>query len=358
MQGQFQGYGRPPAFPPPPMQSQTEKARFEAKQAARKDVKKVVLLLLGLLIGANLLSLLAALIAGVSQAFSTIFGGGELDMDIFADMADSMLMTFITGYLPIMLAEIIVILIGVKVLKLSFGKMFGKSRMGAGFTALGAFGCIGIGVVGQLLTSVMLIVMQLVGFPIYSPDFSLDWGQPLGCALTLGYICLLGPILEELVFRGVILKALQRHGVPFAVLFSAFLFALFHQNLVQLFVPTLLGIFLALLAVRSGSLIPSILAHIANNTVAMLLDMVLPADNPALYWIGYLIYAVVFIGIAAIFMILYLKELTPLLKWKHPVLKLSAQLGNALSHWPTVVFMVLYGLMIVYTTLIALLQGM
>ena len=57
-------------------------------------------------------------------------------------------------------------------------------------------------------------------------------------------------------------------------------------------------------------------------------------------------------------MILYLKELTPLLKWKHPVLKLSAQLGNALSHWPTVVFMVLYGLMIVYTTLIALLQGM
>lgn len=353
MQGQpgFQHFGQPPA------QSPEQLACNQAKQAMRRDVKKTVLLVIGLLVGANVLSVLILLVYGVAQTLPALLSGSQVDTSYLTNLSSSMLMTFLTGYLPIMIAEIAVILIAWRILKLPFSRVLGHNRMGAGFTALGAFGCIGFGVIGQLITSLMLTVMELLHIPVYSPDFALDWGQPLGCWLSLVSVCVLGPILEELVFRGFILKALQRHGVSFAVIFSAFLFTLFHQNLVQFFVPFLLGIFLALLAVRSGSLLPSILAHIANNTIAMILDMVLPQDNPALYGIGYLIYAVIFLGVAAIFMILYLKELTPILKWRHPLMKLRTQLASALSHWPTVVFMVLYLLMILYTTLAAFLQN-
>lgn len=353
MQGQpdFQNFGQQPA--PSPAQL----AVAEAKRSMRRDVKKTVLLLIGLLVGANILSILFMLVGSVAQVLPALLAGAEADLDALMNFSSSMVMTFVTGYLPIILAEIAVILIAWRILKLPFSKVLGHNRMGPGFTALGAFGCIGIGVVGQLITSLMLVILQLIRFPIYSPDFTLDWDQPLGCWLSLGYICVLGPILEELIFRGFILKALQRHGVSFAILFSAVLFTLFHQNLVQFFVPFLLGIFLALLAVRSGSIIPSILAHIANNTIAMLLDEILPQDNAVLYGLGYLIYAVVFLGVAAIFMILYLKELTPLLKWRHPLMKLRTQLASAFSHWPTVVFLVLYLLMVLYTTLMALIYN-
>lgn len=85
------------------------------------------------------------------------------------------------------------------------------------------------------------------------------------------YICLLGPFLEELIFRGVLLEGLRKYGNLFGIIMSSVLFGLMHQNIIQFIPSACVGIVWGYIAVKSGSLIPSILIHMLNNTMASLL---------------------------------------------------------------------------------------
>jgi sodium transport system permease protein len=91
-------------------------------------------------------------------------------------------------------------------------------------------------------------------------------------------LALVPPICEELAFRGFILSGLEReYSRPTAIVLSAFLFGFLHVLLSlfhQLFNATLLGMVLALLAIRSGSILPGILFHIINNALAIALGSV------------------------------------------------------------------------------------
>ncbi len=97
----------------------------------------------------------------------------------------------------------------------------------------------------------------------------------LRIALTLAVVSI-GPLVEELLFRGVLLSALLRRlRAGWAALASAALFALVHlPDLHWLWyaVPNLvlLGVVLAWLRLRSGSLWPAVIAHACNNLLAML----------------------------------------------------------------------------------------
>ncbi|MBI3463419.1 MAG: CPBP family intramembrane metalloprotease [Planctomycetes bacterium] len=94
--------------------------------------------------------------------------------------------------------------------------------------------------------------------------------QPLWWQLFL--IGLLPAVCEELAFRGFILSGLlRRMSVPTAVILSGFLFGFFHMNPQQLLNATALGMILGVLATRSGSLLPGICFHFANNALALLL---------------------------------------------------------------------------------------
>ena len=94
-------------------------------------------------------------------------------------------------------------------------------------------------------------------------------------ALTLT-VASIGPLVEEVLFRGVLLSALLRRlRTVWAVPASALLFALVHlPDLHWLWYAlpnlALLGVVLAWLRLRSGSLWPSVIAHASNNLLAML----------------------------------------------------------------------------------------
>lgn len=47
------------------------------------------------------------------------------------------------------------------------------------------------------------------------------------------YACLLGPVAEEILFRGLVLRSLQPYGKKFAIVISSLLFGLYHGNLMQ-----------------------------------------------------------------------------------------------------------------------------
>lgn len=81
---------------------------------------------------------------------------------------------------------------------------------------------------------------------------------------------LLAPVCEELVFRGAILRALMhwtpRHWVAIAI--SALLFALIHANPAQMPHAFVIGLLLGWLYYRTDSIVPGIVYHWINNSIA------------------------------------------------------------------------------------------
>jgi sodium transport system permease protein len=93
-------------------------------------------------------------------------------------------------------------------------------------------------------------------------------GQSIWWQIAL--VALLPAVCEEIAFRGFILSGLMRRMSPgTAIVVSAFLFGFFHINPQQLLPATILGCVLGLVATRSGSLLPGILFHVTNNSLAL-----------------------------------------------------------------------------------------
>ncbi|MFQ5825109.1 MAG: lysostaphin resistance A-like protein [bacterium] len=98
---------------------------------------------------------------------------------------------------------------------------------------------------------------------------------------------ILAGIIEEMLFRGLLQKALERKvEVPYAIFFSALFFALVHLApwLIQVLI---LGMILGYLAWRSNSIFPSIILHCMNNAYALILTNVNPTNLKWYTWNGH-----------------------------------------------------------------------
>ncbi len=80
------------------------------------------------------------------------------------------------------------------------------------------------------------------------------------------YVCLIGPVFEEILCRGLIQSTLHKATTPSAAIFlSALTFSLIHGNLYQMVFTLPLGIAMGYLVYRFDSIFPSIALHIAFN---------------------------------------------------------------------------------------------
>ncbi|MDD3039375.1 CPBP family intramembrane glutamic endopeptidase [Bacteroides sp.] len=83
-------------------------------------------------------------------------------------------------------------------------------------------------------------------------------------------ITIIGPIFEELLFRGAITKALlQQYNPTKAILLSAFMFGIIHINPIQILPAFLTGILLAWIYYKTHSLTPCIIMHILYNSLSV-----------------------------------------------------------------------------------------
>lgn len=100
-----------------------------------------------------------------------------------------------------------------------------------------------------------------------------------------GYVAIgiLAPLAEEVVFRGAILRTLlgimskKNHWV--AIMISAAIFGIVHANLAQFVNALLMGLLLGWMYYRTGSLVPGILLHWVNNTMAYVLANIMPQSD-------------------------------------------------------------------------------
>ena len=117
------------------------------------------------------------------------------------------------------------------------------------------------------VNSWFVIWLERLGLQVSAPQIpSMDgWGF-FGVMLV---VAVLPAIFEELLFRGVLLQGLKAFPVWLAALICGGLFSLFHQNPAQTLYQFFCGVAFALLALRSGSILPTVVAHFCNNAFVL-----------------------------------------------------------------------------------------
>ena len=122
-----------------------------------------------------------------------------------------------------------------------------------------------------VFTSMFALNIFVQWFPLKNNLTDLFVGlshNPLGI-ISLAF---LGPLLEEVLFRGAIQGLLMRYfGRPWpAIIVAALVFGVFHMNPVQIVYATLLGIVFGWIYYRTGSLMSVIVGHVLNNSLAVI----------------------------------------------------------------------------------------
>ena len=92
-----------------------------------------------------------------------------------------------------------------------------------------------------------------------------------GLAVTFLIPVVIGPILEELIFRKLLIDRIRRFGEWNAVLFSALAFGLFHMNLPQFCYAVSVGLMLGYVYVKTGKILYTIIMHILLNGASSLI---------------------------------------------------------------------------------------
>lgn len=95
------------------------------------------------------------------------------------------------------------------------------------------------------------------------------------------FIGLIGPICEELVFRGLFYNSYKKSGTAFgALILSAVLFGFMHMNFNQAAYAIIIGIILVLLNEAAGSIIASIIFHVVFNSQQVFLMYFMEKVSP------------------------------------------------------------------------------
>lgn len=90
-------------------------------------------------------------------------------------------------------------------------------------------------------------------------------------------ITLIGPVFEEILFRGAITKILLKQYSPAkAIVISALLFGFIHGNPVQIIGAGCIGLLLGWIYYKTASLIPCIMIHVINNSSSVFLSKTYP----------------------------------------------------------------------------------
>jgi len=148
------------------------------------------------------------------------------------------------------------------------------------------------------------------------------------------YAALLGPLMEEVIFRGIILNGLSKHGKTFAIITSSIIFAIYHGAVAQSIFAFFCGIILGYVGTEYSFKWATIL-HIFNNLV---LASVLPAviQELPLEFQQYMNWILIFLGaVCGVLVILVQRH-----KIMNYCLTYKAEKGTYKSAWTSLWFVI------------------
>lgn len=135
------------------------------------------------------------------------------------------------------------------------------------------YGVVGYIALIPVLIGIIAVIALIVSVTKYAPpkqpvvELFLKEKDTSFLLYTGLFAAIAGPIIEELFFRGFVYSAVKKYiGVFWAALITAAMFASLHAHLVGFLPIFALGILLAYLYEKTGTLVSSITVHMIHNT--------------------------------------------------------------------------------------------
>jgi membrane protease YdiL (CAAX protease family) len=82
-------------------------------------------------------------------------------------------------------------------------------------------------------------------------------------------------LVEELALRGVVMTPLRKYGNGFAIVFSAFVFGVFHGDMDQIPFAFICGLFMGYAVVMTESLWTGVIIHAMNNSISCIQEAIM-----------------------------------------------------------------------------------
>ncbi len=150
-------------------------------------------------------------------------------------------------------------------------RLFGGIRMRPLDCVLAVLSVLGIQMLSALVQSVVMEITHISGIDENTAGMLTFSDDILQNILMVVYTVVIAAVTEELLCRGVLLRAFSVKSTAFALFASSLLFGVMHGNFNQMFNGFLLGLVIGYAALKSRSLWLPILLHMCANGHAMLL---------------------------------------------------------------------------------------
>lgn len=162
-----------------------------------------------------------------------------------------------------------------------------------------AFGVAGF---GNILLSVFLKIFEnndYINTTLETLETMLNYNSTFEYLVLFASVVIIAPILEELLFRGILFSETKKYlNVTAAIVINGLCFAIYHMNIIQGINTFFMGMVLSYVYYYRRNIKEAIAIHMINNFIAMVMDV-----N---YYLTIIMGTIAFISI--IFAIKYLRE--------------------------------------------------
>ncbi len=115
-----------------------------------------------------------------------------------------------------------------------------------------------------------MFIEFLSKFGYQEPQSSLPELSVWSVILCTLIIAVLPPILEEYLFRGLVMQGISTFSKVSAIFLTAFLFSIYHMSPAKTIYQFVVGVIFSFVCLKSGSLVPTVIIHFLNNLLIIL----------------------------------------------------------------------------------------
>lgn len=273
----------------------------------------------------------------VLMVFVFIYGESFLDENVFSVL-------LINQYVIILIPVLLYMLIN----RLNFMEVFRFNRIDLLPVILIVLITILAYIPAMMFNNILVYLMQFIG---NVPNQPIPIPRNITELITgIAVVAVSPAICEELLHRGILLKAYEQRGSMKAVFITAIFFGIFHFDVTNLFGATFMGLIIGYFVIRTNSIFAGMLAHFLNNFSYEIIQYFDRNSEPvqknifvSLEEIGYLVLFGIFCITAMWFLLKLFKRITEkTAKLKLPISSAKKDVISIITHWPIMIIIILY----------------
>lgn len=159
-----------------------------------------------------------------------------------------------------------------KLTKTSLNDILPFNKIDKKSLTLFVFAGLGVCMVANIISGLIGMEFGLFGLKD-TTNWSFGGNSPAENIIYIIAVAVEPALVEEFLFRGVVLGKMRKFGDGFAIIASAFLFGMMHGNITQIPFAFVVGLILGFVTVSTNSILPAVLIHFANNFYSVAIDI-------------------------------------------------------------------------------------